>query len=158
MAKVLFICLGNICRSPTAQAVFEHLVEREGLADKIKVASAGTGGWHVGNPPDERAQWFASMRGYSMKHLRAKQVHVRDFDDYDLILAMDRSNQRALLEICPDTCRDKVRLFLDFASQTQHREVPDPYYGGDDGFELVLDLVEDASQGVLQYLRNNGLV
>ncbi len=151
--SVLFVCLGNICRSPTAHALFEHLVQREGLQDRIQIDSAGTGGWHIGKGPDSRAQAFAAKRGYDMAHLRAREVSPEDFASHDLILAMDKDNKANLLAICPPEHRHKVRMFLEFAEGVSHQEVPDPYYGGDEGFELVLDLVERACVGLLQYLR-----
>ncbi len=156
-ASVLFVCLGNICRSPTAHALFEHLVRREGLQDQIQIDSAGTAGWHAGKGPDARAQAFATKRGYDMAHLRARQVAPEDFAGYDLILAMDKDNLANLLADCPSEHHHKVRLFLEFAEGVSHREVPDPYYGGDEGFELVLDLVERACVGLLQHLRGQYL-
>lgn len=153
MIRVLFVCLGNICRSPTAHAVFEHCVERQGLKDHIQVDSAGTAGWHEGKAPDARSQEHARRRGYAMGHLRARQVRHRDFAEFDLVLAMDGSNRQNLLDICPPEHGHKIRLFLEFAAHADVLEVPDPYYGGEEGFERVLDLVEDASQGLLRHLR-----
>jgi protein-tyrosine phosphatase len=142
---VLFVCLGNICRSPTAEAVFRHLVEEEGLAGRIEIDSAGTGDWHVGSAPDERATEAAARRGIRLAG-RARQVTLEDFEDYDLLLAMDASNLRDLRELAPEGTEQKVRLFADI-------DVPDPYYGGARGFDDVLDLVENASRRLLDELR-----
>ncbi|MCP5160584.1 MAG: low molecular weight phosphotyrosine protein phosphatase [Hahellaceae bacterium] len=155
MRNVLFVCLGNICRSPTAEGVFQHMLEQTGLTSRIRVDSAGTGAWHVGKAPDSRAQKAAYERGYRLSHLKARQVAVADFDKFDLILAMDRSNMDDLLEMCPPDKQNKIRLFMDFAENRRFPEVPDPYYAGSKGFELVLDLVEDASKGLLNYLQVN---
>lgn len=154
VTKVLFVCLGNICRSPTAHGIFEELVKARGLADRIIVDSAGTASWHTGNPPDSRSMQFARRRGYELKHLRARQAIVEDFDEFDVILAMDNDNLRDLRDLCPDHFTGHLGLFLDFA-QASESEVPDPYHGGDAGFEHVLDLVEDASDGLLEYLLKN---
>ncbi|RAP42023.1 phosphotyrosine protein phosphatase [Rhodovulum viride] len=145
--RILFVCLGNICRSPTAHGVFQTLAEAEGLA--VEVESAGTGGWHVGDPPDPRAIRAAAGRGYDLTALRARQVKAADFAAYDLILAMDRSNLTALERMRPIDSETPVRLFLDFADAARD-EVPDPYYDG--SFDLVLDLVEDASRGLIRHL------
>lgn len=156
--QVLFVCLGNICRSPTAHGVFEKLVRTEGLVGRITVRSGGTGGWHVGEPPDPRTQAHARRRGYELGHLRAAQVGGRDFARADLVLVMDRANLRTVEQLSAPADRAKARLFLDFAPDLAAREVPDPYYGGDDGFERVLDFVEAASRGLLQHLRKTGAV
>lgn len=156
MVKVLFVCLGNICRSPTAHAVFAYLVTSRGLADKIHIESAGTGGWHVGNPPDPRAQAAARARSYDLSALRAQQVEARDFERFDYILAMDRQNLRDLQAMCPADFKGTLALFLEFSASSVS-EVPDPYYGGDAGFEEVLDLIESASQGLLQNILDKGL-
>ncbi|PTW50911.1 MULTISPECIES: low molecular weight protein-tyrosine-phosphatase [Rhodovulum] len=145
--RILFVCLGNICRSPTAHGVFQTLAEAEGLA--VEVESAGTGGWHVGDPPDPRAIRAAAGRGYDLTALRARQVKAADFAAYDLILAMDRSNLTALERMRPIDSETPVRLFLDFADADRD-ELPDPYYDG--SFDLVLDLVEDASRGLIRHL------
>lgn len=147
---VLFVCLGNICRSPTAQAVFQHKVKLRGLADRIVVDSAGTGDWHVGSPPDRRALAAARSRGYDMSDLRARQVSVRDFMHFDYILAMDNANLRDLESLRPVGYGGEVDLFLRYCKATGVLEVPDPYYGGESGFESVLDLIEDASEGLLE--------
>ncbi len=153
--KVLFVCMGNICRSPTAQGVFESLLSKYRLDKSVMVDSAGTGPWHVGKVPDSRAQEAARQRGYRLDHLRARQVKSEDFLDYDLVLAMDKDNLSELLKICPEAFKDRVKLFLTFGSQSDHLEVPDPYYGGQRGFELVLDLIEDASQGLISYIQKH---
>ena len=145
--RILFVCLGNICRSPTAQAVFADLAGRAGL--NVAVDSAGTGGWHVGDPPDGRATREAARRGYDLSRLRARQVGPADFEAFDLILAMDRANLSALERMRPSESDTKVRLFLDYA-ESPREEVPDPYYDG--GFDLVLDLIEDASRGLIAEL------
>lgn len=151
--KILFVCLGNICRSPTAEAVFRALAARDAPELTIEVDSAGTAGYHVGEPPDARAREAARRRGYDMSELRARIVEPADFEHYDLILAMDRENLSVLRHRAPSTAHDRVRLFLEFAPATTVSEVPDPYYGGPNGFEEVLDLVEVASQGLLMHLR-----
>ena len=152
MMRILFVCLGNICRSPTAQGVFEHLVEQAGLIEQIDVDSAGTSACHVGEPPDRRAIEAASRRGYRLSHIRSRHVEAEDFECFDLILAMDKANLQALLSCCPASFQDKVRLFLDYEGSVQI-EVPDPYYGGKGGFETVLDLIEDASLALLSSLK-----
>lgn len=153
MHKVLFICLGNICRSPTAEGVFRAQVAGAGLTEVIGIDSAGTAAWHIGKAPDKRAQAAASRRGYDLTGLRGRQVALADFSAFDYVLAMDRSNLADLLAQCPSAQRHKVRLFLSFSSQWQDHEVPDPYYGGDDGFDQVLDMVEDAARGLLNDIR-----
>jgi protein-tyrosine phosphatase len=149
MKRVLFVCLGNICRSPTAEAVFRELVQRESSPLEIEVDSAGTHGYHLGSPPDERAVAAAARRGIDMSALRARVVERGDFERFDLVLAMDETVYRRLRSIAPRERADRVRRLLDFAPQLNRREVPDPYYGGETGFEEVLDLVEEAARGVL---------
>ncbi len=146
--------MGNICRSPTAEGVFRHLVEEGGLSDDIEIDSAGTHAYHVNEPPDRRATAAAQRRGYSLTEIRARRVLDIDFERFDYIIAMDRDNVERLVEQADVEHHDKVRLFLDFAN-AQEDEVPDPYYGGAAGFERVLDLVEDASRGLLEMLRNS---
>jgi protein-tyrosine phosphatase len=153
MRKVLFVCLGNICRSPTAEGVFRAQVAAAGLSDVISIDSAGTAAWHIGKAPDQRAQAAASRRGYDLTELRGRQVAVADFGEFDFILAMDRSNLADLQAQCPAEHRPKVRLFLSFSSQWQDHEVPDPYYGGAEGFDHVLNMVEDAGIGLLEVIR-----
>jgi protein-tyrosine phosphatase len=154
--KILFVCLGNICRSPTAEIVFRHVVAREAPDLQIEIDSAGTAAYHVGSAPDTRTRQAALRRGYDMSSLRARVVEPQDFSRFDLILAMDRQNFEALQQRAPATVRDRIRLFLDFAPEADATEVPDPYYGGANGFEEVLDLVEAASHGLLQYVRRHG--
>jgi len=155
--SVLFVCLGNICRSPSAHGVFEALVARHGLGDHIYVDSAGTAAYHIGKSPDSRSIGAAKQRGYDLSQLRARQVDVDDFNQFDYILAMDTENLTNLQAIKPDAFLGEVRLFLDYAQATE-REVPDPYYGGEAGFNQVLDLVEKASAGLLLRIqRDHGL-
>ena len=153
MIRVLFVCLGNICRSPTAEVVLRHIAAREYPDLSLHVDSAGTAGYHVGEPPDVRAQEAARRRGYDMSSLRARVVEPADFERFDLILAMDRSNLAVLRRRAPATWHERIRLFLEFAPDLGTLEVPDPYYGGPNGFEEVLDLVEAASRGLLNHLR-----
>ena len=151
--RILFVCLGNICRSPTAEVVFRAVAAREAPDFVLEIDSAGTAGYHVGELPDRRTRQAALRRGYDMSALRARVVEPADFGNFDLILAMDRENLRALERRSPPEMRERLRLFLDFAPETGISEVPDPYYGGPNGFEDVLDLIEAASRGLLQYLR-----
>lgn len=150
--KVLFVCLGNICRSPTAEGVFRQLAKEAGLAGSIVADSAGTGDYHIGERPDPRACWAASQRGYDLHSQRARQVTHEDFAQFDYVLAMDEHNLRALKELAPSEHAHKVRLLTDFGSGKECG-VPDPYAGGPQGFEHVLDLVEDAAQGLLRHIR-----
>jgi protein-tyrosine phosphatase len=142
--RVLFVCLGNICRSPTAEGVLRHKLREAGLAGQVEVASAGTGDWHVGKAPDKRSQAAAKLRGYDLSAQRAQQVTRADFATYDLILAMDNSNLRHLKTLQPAKGKAELDLFLR-RYQAEIDEVPDPYYDGDQGFEQVLDLIERAS-------------
>ena len=148
MVKVLFICMGNICRSPTAEGVFRYKVAQANLQDHISIDSAGTHAYHVGNPPDARAQDAALKRNIDLSSQRARRVNADDFSSFDYVIAMDDSNKRDLLTICPAGFEDRVHLFLDFAEGNE-TEVPDPYYGQGRGFEIVLNLVEDAADGLL---------
>jgi protein-tyrosine phosphatase len=150
---VIFICMGNICRSPTAEAVFRRYVEAEGLADVISIDSAGTHDYHIGEPPDSRTQRVAQQRGYDMSGLRGRQAESGDFARFDYVLAMDEANLAILKSLRPRDAQSHLGLFLAFAEQHKEREVPDPYFGGADGFEHVLDLVEDASRGLLKHIR-----
>ena len=152
--RVLFVCMGNICRSPTAEGVFRHQVERAGLSHLIVADSAGTLDYHAGHPPDRRSQAAAARRGYNLSALRARQVTAEDFEMFDFLLAMDRDNLAHLHRLSPAAQhRAKARLFLEFATKSGVQEVPDPYYGGADGFERVLDLTEDASHGLLTHIQ-----
>ncbi len=152
--SVLFVCMGNICRSPTAEGVFRKYVSDAGLDADIQTDSAGTHAYHSGEPADRRAHAAALRRGFSLEGIRARRVTEEDFDTFDYILAMDQDNLMVLQERAPNELRGKVRLFLEFAESRRENEVPDPYYGGAAGFERVLDLVEEASQGLLETLRN----
>ncbi|MGH8642037.1 MAG: low molecular weight protein-tyrosine-phosphatase [Burkholderiales bacterium] len=152
--SVLFVCTGNICRSPTAEAVFKHCVREAGLAGRIVSDSAGTHDYHVGEPPDPRTQRAAKRRGYELGALRARRVRRDDFERFDYVLAMDEANLWQLERLCPREHAHKLKLFLDFGGGPP-REVPDPYYGGPEGFERVLDLVEGAAQGLLRHLNRN---
>ena len=157
MVKVLFVCLGNICRSPTAEGVFRLLIEREGLGDRIIVDSAGTGDWHVGSPPDRRAQAAACHRGIDLSGLRARQAKSGDFQRFDYVLAMDAENHSKLAGFCPPGEEHRLHMFLDFAPELGRSNVPDPYYGGDGGFDAVLDMIEAASVGLLADIRDKHL-
>ncbi|HSC05648.1 MAG TPA: low molecular weight protein-tyrosine-phosphatase [Steroidobacteraceae bacterium] len=150
--RVLFVCLGNICRSPTAEAVFRQLVARADTRLAIEIDSAGIGDWHIGEPPDRRAQAAARRRGVDMSTIRARQLVHEDFALFDLILAMDRQNLAELRRRAPAQYRERVRLFLEFAPELETHDVPDPYYGGEAGFEQVLDLTEQAARGLLAHL------
>lgn len=153
MVKVLFICLGNICRSPTGEGVFRALVEAEILSDSISIDSAGTAAYHIGEPPDPRSQAAALRRGIDISQQQARRVRADDFEKFDYLLAMDHDNRRNLLDICPPGFEQKIHLMLDFADGSKEQSVPDPYYVGGDGFEVVLDLIENASQGLLEDIR-----
>jgi protein-tyrosine phosphatase len=155
VVRVLFVCMGNICRSPLAQGVFEKVARREGLEEQVFVDSAGTGAWHVGSPPDERAQRSAGLRGLDLSFQRARRITPEDCETFDYILTMDEDNYRAVASLCRGSA--VVRPFLDFAPDSPQKEVPDPYYGGPDGFEHVLDLVEEASEGLLEDIRERHL-
>jgi protein-tyrosine phosphatase len=152
MVRVLFVCLGNICRSPTAEGVFRKLVVDKGFAERIEVDSAGTHAYHIGEPPDPRAQAAARRRGVELSALRGRQATRTDIERFDYILAMDRDNHANLLRICPVGHEHKVRLFMEFA-QSSREEVPDPYFGGPGGFDQVLDMIEEAAQGLLEDIR-----
>lgn len=154
MVKVLFVCLGNICRSPTAEGVFRHLVSQEKILSKqIEIDSAGTAAYHKGEPPDVRAQQAAKKRGIDLSRIRARGVQATDFESFDLILAMDKANLQNLRDICPEQYQHKIQLFLSYSNSVNGEEVPDPYYGHAKGFEHVLDLVEAASQGLIASLK-----
>lgn len=151
--SVLFVCMGNICRSPTAEGVFRHVVTRSGMAERITIDSAGTHAYHVGEPPDRRAQQAALRRGIDISAQRARKVMLEDFDRFNYVLSMDEENLKHLLTLSEPTHRDKVRLLMEFAPDFGEREVPDPYYGGAAGFERVLDMVEVASEALLAHIR-----
>lgn len=155
--RILFVCMGNICRSPTAHGVFRRLVEDQGLAHRVHIESAGTHAYHVGESPDSRSQGAANRRGVDISDLRARQVTVEDFEAFDYVLAMDKDNLAHLKYLAPEAHRDKVRLFLEFSRSRWTKEVPDPYFGGDRGFEKVLDLVESGAEGLLEHIRRNHL-
>lgn len=151
---VLMVCMGNICRSPTAEGVLRHLVAEAGLRDHVHIDSAGTHGYHVGAPPDERSTHHARLRGYDLSDLRARQVKPVDFARFDLILAMDHDNLALLQEDCPAEHRAKLRRLMEFAPPGLGDVVADPYYGGKQGFETVLDHVEAACEGLLLHIRS----
>jgi len=153
--RILFVCLGNICRSPTAEGVMRALAARDAPELELEVDSAGTAGYHVGEPPDPRMRAAAARRGYDLNALRARIVEPGDFERFDLILAMDRENLAVLRRRAPQVAHERLRLFLEFAPHHEREEVPDPYYGGPNGFEDVLDLVEAAARGLLRYLRQS---
>lgn len=150
--RVLFVCLGNICRSPTAEGVFRSIVQARGLEHVISIDSAGTGDWHIGKCADTRATEAALKRGYDLSALRARQAEAEDFNNFDYVLAMDEDNLDNLRALAPADFAGHLGLFLEFATASSHREVPDPYYGEGQGFELVLDLIEDASEGLLNHI------
>ncbi len=152
--SILFVCMGNICRSPTAQGVFSRLVKEAGLDDKIGIDSAGTISYHVGRPPDSRAQNAAKERGYDLSEYRARLVDASDCGHFDYILVMDETNMLDVRSVLPKSCWGKLHLFLDFdPTGRKGREVPDPYSGGANDFERVLDLVERAAAGLLEHIR-----
>jgi len=153
MVSVLFVCMGNICRSPTAQGVFSRLVEDYSLSDIIEIDSAGTHAYHIGEQPDARASAAALNRGIDLSSQQARRVSPDDFERFDYVLAMDNDNYEILVTSCPSGLESRLRLFMDFAPDLETREVPDPYYGGGSGFERVLDLIEQASEGLLMEIR-----
>ncbi|HUI99971.1 MAG TPA: low molecular weight protein-tyrosine-phosphatase [Usitatibacter sp.] len=144
--SILVVCTGNICRSPTAEGVLREAAGKRGLSDRVRIASAGTHDYHVGEAPDPRAVRHASQRGYDLSPLRASQVSERDFHEHDYILAMDRGHLRILRAIAPSGAKARVGLFLDASARWEGEDVPDPYYGGVEGFERVLDMVEEAAE------------
>lgn len=155
--NVLFVCLGNICRSPTAHGVFEKRVQEAGLTDVIGIDSAATAAFHVGNPPDPRTMRAAAVRGYDLSQQISRQVKPEDFSRFDFILPMDRMNLGNLRALQPKDFKGHLGLFMDFSKQKQYSQVPDPYSDGPEGFELVLNLVEDAAMGLLEHIRNEKL-
>ncbi|THB74095.1 MAG: low molecular weight phosphotyrosine protein phosphatase [Gammaproteobacteria bacterium] len=146
--------MGNICRSPSAQGVFERLLDEYSLSDRVRVDSAGTYGYHTGESPDRRAIAAASNRGVDISKQKARAVNVADFDKFDLILAMDMSNLDVLKQMAPANCGAKIKLIMDYATTIKIQEVPDPYFGGTQGFEIVLDMIQDASKGLIQEVRS----
>ena len=153
--RILFVCLGNICRSPTAEAVVRAIAAREAPELTLELDSAGTADYHVGQPPDPRTRAAAARRGYDLSALRARVIEPADFERFDLILAMDGENLKALRRRAPTHAQQRLRLFLEFAAESDPRDVPDPYYGGPNGFEEVLDLIEEATRGLLAHLRRS---
>lgn len=150
--RVLMVCMGNICRSPMAQGVLEHLLVERGLHSSVVVDSAGTHGWHAGSPPDRRAQAAMAARGIDISGQRARQISPDDFTRFDYILVMDRSNLADIENRFPPAERRRVRLLLEFAGNPSDGEVPDPYYGGESGFDRVFGMVEDAAHGLIETL------
>ncbi len=155
--RILFVCMHNICRSPTAEIVFRRHVEQAGLANDVQCASAGIYDFYRGAAPDGRARAAALQRGYDMSRLRARHVQPSDFERFDMILAMDRQNMAALAERCPEAHKDKLQLLMRFATRYSESDVPDPYFGPVRGFELVLDMIEDACTDLLQHVRSTRL-
>ncbi len=155
--SILMCCMGNICRSPTAEGVLRARLMDAGLADRVHVDSAGTHAYHLGHAPDARSQRCALSRGYDLSSLRARLALREDFDQFDLVLAMDRDNLERLRALCPPGERHKVRLLMEYATRHDAEEVPDPYYGEGDGFERVLDYIEDACEGLVADLLRRGL-
>ncbi|MCC7058736.1 MAG: low molecular weight phosphotyrosine protein phosphatase [Burkholderiaceae bacterium] len=148
--RVLFVCMGNICRSPMADGVFRHLVRQAGLDEVVRVASAGTHAFHLGEAPDKRAQAAVIRRGYDIAEVRASRVREKDFDDFDMILAMDWDNLAQLQQLAPKNSHHKLQLLMRFATEHESATIPDPYYGNTQGFEQVLDYIEDACNGLLE--------
>jgi protein-tyrosine phosphatase len=153
MVKVLFVCMGNICRSPMAHGIFESRINEAGIGHLVQVDSAGTHAYHVGSPPDDRAQRTAMARGVDLSRQRARLLEPEDFERFDLVLVMDEDNLEHALRICPSQYSERVRLLLDFAEGFHDREVPDPYYGGQAGFERVIHMVESAVDGLVEELK-----
>jgi len=153
MVKVLFVCLGNICRSPTAEGVFRKHVNDAGLSRLIVIDSAGTHAYHVGEPPDRRAQETAARRGIDISGLRGRRATETDLDEFDYILAMDRENLHNLLAIAQEHHKKRIQLFMEFAEEQEEKDVPDPYYGGPSGFDRVMDMIEEASAGLLREIK-----
>ncbi len=152
---VLFVCTGNICRSPTGEGVFRALVEKEGLSEHFRIDSAGTSGWHVGEPPDKRSQATALARGIDLSCQKSRRLVSDDFQTFDYLLAMDRGHHQAMLRLAPPGTETRVHLFMTFAGLADILDVPDPYYGGVHGFDHVLDLVEKGCQGLLRQIKND---
>jgi protein-tyrosine phosphatase len=157
MTKILFVCMGNICRSPTAEGVFRKMVQESGLNKDVRLESAGTHSYHVGEAPDVRAQASARKRGYEISEICARQIRAEDFREFDYILAMDWDNLQLLQQQCPRQYQHKLMLLMRFANEFEEATVPDPYYGGPDGFNKVLDYVEDACAGLLEVVRKRAM-
>jgi len=157
MTKILFVCTGNICRSPSAEGVFRHLADEAGLSAMVQVDSAGTHDFHAGEAPDARALAVTRKRGYDISHCVSRQVRQEDFHEFDLILAMDWENLSALQQRCPKPYHYKLMLLMRFANEFEEATIPDPYYGGAEGFTKMLDYIEDACQGVLELVRKRAL-
>ncbi len=151
--RVLFVCMGNICRSPTAEGVFRQMVKSANMESEVSVASAGTHAYHIGNPPDNRAIAVAAKRGYDISKIQARQIRAEDFRDHDLILAMDWDNLSLMQQQCPKQYLHKLQLLMRFATEHDEATVPDPHYGSTDGFETVLNYIEDACTGLLEIAR-----
>lgn len=152
--SILFVCMGNICRSPTAEGIFRHILMEKSLTDFFDLDSAGTHAYHVDAPPDHRAQETAKSRGIDLSDLRGRKITVEDFDKFDYVLAMDKDNYAILDEMCPSAKKEQLKLFLDFAKDVNFDEVPDPYYGGTGGFEKVFDMLEQASYGLIEHIQS----
>jgi protein-tyrosine phosphatase len=155
--RVLFVCMGNICRSPTAHGVFRHMVEQHGLEEWFEIDCAGTHAYHLGLPPDPRAQEASMRRGIDISHLRARRATAEDFQHFDYVLAMDMDNRDILLSLCPREHEHKLSLLMAFAPELNIEEVPDPYYGGTSGFERVIDMIEKAAEGLLIHIHRERL-
>ena len=152
--SILFVCMGNICRSPTAEGIFRHMLAEKNISDNFELDSAGTHAYHIGAAPDLRAQATAAARGIDLSDLKGRKVELSDFDEFDFVLAMDKDNYSILKEMCPPDKCQKLNLFLDFAKDLDIEEVPDPYYGGTGGFEKVFDMLEQASFGLIEHIKN----
>jgi len=154
--KVLFVCMGNICRSPSAEGVFKKLINEQQLEKSFAIDSAGTHAYHIGDAPDLRSQKAAKERNVDLSNIRARKFIMGDFEDFDYLLAMDADNHAIMMQACPQEHQHKIRLFLEYAPHLETNEVPDPYYGGTYGFEKVLDLIEEASTSFLEQLKKSG--
>lgn len=154
MTKILFVCLGNICRSPTAHGIFQKMIDEAGLQEKFQVDSCGTGSWHIGHHPDERMQKAALKKGYDLSTLTARKLALKDFKQFDYILAMDTRNLADIIKLAPDQYKGRIQLFLDYADDKNLLEVPDPYYGGEQGFEHVVNLIESGCEGLFDKVVN----
>ena len=153
--RVLFVCLGNICRSPTAQGIFQSMIEEKGLEDRIEIDSAGTGDWHIGRAPDPRAQKHGLEAGYDITSLRARQVQIADFDSFDYLIAMDRQNYADLEHMKPDGFTGHLKLLMDFTNQSEQQDVPDPYSFGAEAFRYAIELIEEGCAGLLNVIQKD---